>query len=94
MDMNTKTMMNVKIDKGLKAKAAELAEAMGFNLSSVITGMLRNFVTTRELNISTAPKMTPYLESAIAEVMKESKKDRSPKFDNHADAIAWLDAQK
>lgn len=94
MDMTTKTMMNVKIDKTLKAQAAELAEAMGFNLSSIITGMLRNFVTMRELNVSMAPKMTPYLESAIAEVKKEDKRDRSPTFKNHADAIAWLDAQK
>ena len=91
--MNTKTMMNIKIDKELKAKAAKLAEDMGFNLSSVISGMLRNFVITRELSITTAPRMTPYLEGAIREVMKEKKSEQSPKFKNSRDAIAWLDAQ-
>jgi len=91
--MNTKTMMNVKIDKTLKEKAAALADAMGFNLSSVVSAMLRNFVTTKELNISMAPRMTPYLEGVIREVMKEKKSDMSPKFNNTKDADAWLDAQ-
>lgn len=71
--MNTKTMMNIKIDKNLKTKAAKLADDMGFNLSSVIAAMLRNFVTTQELSVSMAPRMTPYLEGAIREVMKEKK---------------------
>ncbi|MES2623500.1 MAG: type II toxin-antitoxin system RelB/DinJ family antitoxin [Patescibacteria group bacterium] len=91
--MAIKTMMNIKIDKDLKAKAASLADAMGFNLSSVIASMLRNFVTTQEFSVSLSPKMTPYLESAIKEVMKEKKTDRSPKFKNHSDAVSWLDAQ-
>lgn len=91
--MNTKTMMNVKIDKILKEKAATLADAMGFNLSSVVSAMLRNFVTTQEFSVSLAPKMTPYLEGVIREVMKEKKSERSPKFKNHADAVKWLDAQ-
>lgn len=86
-------MMNVKIDKNLKEKAAELADAMGFNLSSVVSAMLRNFVTTREFSVSMAPKMTPYLEGVIREVMKEKKSDRSPKFNNAKDADEWLDAQ-
>lgn len=89
-----KTMMNIKIDKGLKDQAAELAGAMGFNLSSVVSAMLRNFVSMRELNVSLAPKMTPYLESAIKEVMKEKDTEQSPVFKNHKDAIAWLDSQK
>lgn len=93
MDMAVKTMMNIKIDKDLKTRAADLAEAMGFNLSSVIASMLRNFVTTQEFSVSIAPKMTPYLESAIREVMKEKKSGRSPKFKNHTDAVSWLDAQ-
>ena len=81
--MSTKTMMNIKIDADLKKKAADLADAMGFNLSSVVS----------EITISLAPKMTPYLESAIREVMKEKKSDRSPKFKNTKEAITWLDAQ-
>ncbi|MEN9604385.1 MAG: RelB antitoxin [Candidatus Parcubacteria bacterium] len=91
--MQIKTMMNIKIDKGLKKKAADLADAMGFNLSSVVSAMLRNFVTTQELTVSLAPQMTPYLEAAIREVMKEKKGDRSPKFKNSKEAAAWLDAQ-
>ena len=93
MDMSTKAIMNIKIDTGLKAQAAYLADQMGFNLSSVVSAMLRNFVTTKELTVSLAPRMTPYLESAIKEVMKEKKSDRSPKFKTHTEAIAWLDAQ-
>lgn len=91
--MSTKTMMNIKIDKNLKAEAAKLAELMGFNLSSIVASMLRNFVTTKEFSVSLAPKMTPYLESAIAEAMNEKKSDKSPKFKDPKKAIDWLDAQ-
>jgi addiction module RelB/DinJ family antitoxin len=86
-----KTVISIKIDKDLKTKAANLAEKMGFNLSSIISATLRNFVVNKEINVSLEPRMTPYLESVIEEVRKESPEDRSPMFDNAEDAIAWLD---
>ncbi len=89
--MNTKTVISIKIDKDLKTKASNLAEKMGFNLSSIISATLRHFVVNKEINVSLEPKMTPYLEAIIEKVRKESPQDRSPMFDNAEDAIAWLD---
>ncbi len=37
-------------------------------------------------------KMTPYLESVIRKVMRE-KNNKSPKFANSRDAVAWLKSQ-
>ena len=92
--MNTKTVINLKIDKTLKDQAAELAEKMGFNLSSVITSILRNFVTTRELHVSSRHEMTDYLESVIKDVTLEKKSDKSPVFTTSKDAVKWLDSKK
>ena len=94
MDMNTKTIINLKIDKTLKNQAAELAAEMGFNLSSVITSILRNFVTTRELHVSSKHKMTKYLESVIEEVNAEKESDKSPAFKNSKDAMNWINSIK
>ena len=92
--MNTKTIINLKIDKNLKNQAADLAAEMGFNLSSVITSILRNFVTTRELHVSSKHQMTDYLESVIKDVNLEKKSEKSPAFKNAKDAIKWLDSRK
>lgn len=43
--------------------------------------------------LTVAPRMTPHLEGAIREVMKEKKSEQSPRFKNAKDADAWLDAQ-
>ena len=85
--------MSIKIDKDLKTQAAKLAEKMGFNLSSVVAGMLRNFVTTQEFTVSLEPKMTPYLEAALREVEAEKESDWSPQFKDPKEAIKWLKAQ-
>ncbi len=92
--MNTKTIINLKIDKALKNQAAELAAEMGFNLSSVITSILRNFVTTRELHVTSGRRMTKYLESLIEEVNNEKESDKSPAFKNSKDAMKWLNSVK
>ncbi len=88
--MDMKTMVNIKLDKKLKNQASKLAEQMGFNLSSIISATLRQFVVNKEISISLKPKMTPYLESIISDVKKEKQSDKSPVFENATEAIAWL----
>ncbi len=39
-------------------------------------------------------KMTPYLESVIKKIMREKTSERSPKFTNSKNVIAWLNLQK
>lgn len=59
------------MDKELKQQAAETAERMGLSLSAVVNAMLRNFVQTQELHVTSAPRLTPYAEKIVAQAMKD-----------------------
>lgn len=87
------TVINIKTDKKLKEEASKLAKEMGFTLSSVINATLFNFVKSRELYITDAPRMTPYLEGIVAEAKRDYKagKNISRPFSNMDDLIADLD---
>ncbi|MHB8710444.1 MAG: hypothetical protein ACYC6X_02755 [Minisyncoccota bacterium] len=86
------TMINIKTNKEVKRQAQKLAEELGFSLSALVTASLKQFVRTREVRFSAAPRMTPYLEGVIREVEKDikSKKNLSPAFTNAKDMDAYL----
>ena len=88
-------MINLRIDKGIKQEAQKLAEAMGIPLSTLINAYLKQLVRNREVHISAAPKMSPYLEKIIAEAEEDFRagKNISPEFDNAEDAIKWLNSR-
>lgn len=88
----TKTQINLKIDKKTKLEAQKLAKKLGLSLSSIVNASLNQFIARKEVHFSIEPKMTPYLESIIAEVEEDIKagKNMSPAFDNADDAIAYL----
>ena len=88
-------MINLRIDKGIKQEAQKLAEAMGIPLSTLINAYLKQLVRNREVHISAASKMSPYLEKIIAEAEEDFRagKNISPEFDNAEDAIKWLNSR-
>jgi antitoxin component of RelBE/YafQ-DinJ toxin-antitoxin module len=60
-----RTVITIKTDRLVKTQAQKLAATLGLSLSDVINSSLRQFVRDEALNLSTAPRMTPYLESII-----------------------------
>ena len=66
-----KIQINLKIDSNIKKDAQKRAKELGLSLSSIVNATLGQFARTGELEFSTAPKMTPYLEDLIAEARKE-----------------------
>ena len=66
-----KTQVNLKIDSKIKKAAQRRAKELGLSLSSVVNATLGQFARTGELELSSAPKMTPYLEELVAEARKE-----------------------
>jgi addiction module RelB/DinJ family antitoxin len=66
-----KTQVNIKIDSNVKKRAQKRAADLGLSLSSVVNVTLKQFARTGELELSTAPKMTPFLESLVEEARKE-----------------------
>ncbi len=66
-----KTQVNLKIDSSIKRNAQKRAKELGLSLSSIVNATLSQFARTGELELSTAPRMTPYLEELVAEARKE-----------------------
>jgi len=87
-------VINIKTNKEVKEQAQELAEELGFSLSSLVTASLKQFIRAREVQFSALPKMTPYLEGVIKKVEKDikAKKNLSPEFANSADMDKYLNS--
>lgn len=66
-----KTQVNLKIDTHVKERAQKRAEELGLSLSSIVNATLSQFARTGELTLSTAPRMTPYIEELVAEARAE-----------------------
>ena len=87
-------VVNVKVNPEVKKKAQEVAEELGFSLSGLINGYLKQLVRTKEVHFNMEEPSEYFIKS-----MKESEADVkagrvSPSFDNAEDAIAWLDNPK
>ena len=88
-----KTQINLKIDSNIKKDAQKRAKELGLSLSSVVNATLGQFARTGELELSVAPKMTPYLEELVKEARKEYKLGKtSGPYDNSKDLMKHLDS--
>jgi addiction module RelB/DinJ family antitoxin len=85
-----KTQVNLKIDSTIKKNAQKRAKELGLSLSSVVNATLSQFARTGELELSTAPRMTPYLEDLVAEARADYKAGKLKVFDNVDDFLADL----
>lgn len=92
--MNT-TVVNVKIDYKTKQEAQEVAEKLGFSLSSLIKAYLKQLVRERRVSFEIPEKPTKYLLNALKRSKEDIKAGRvSPEFTKTKDAIVWLDNPK
>ncbi len=87
-----KTMLAIKTDAAVKKRAQKVAADFGLTLSALVNAMLKQMIRDRAITLSTASKMTPYLESIIAEVEADFAlgKNLSPVFLSAKDAIRHL----
>ena len=70
-----KTQVNLKIDDNVKKNAQRRAKELGLSLSAVVNATLSQFARTGELELSTAPRMTTFLENLV--------RNMSPYFQRH-----------
>ena len=88
-----KTQVNLKIDSNIKKNAQKRAKELGLSLSSVVNATLSQFARTGELELSSAPKMTPYLENLVKEARKEYKRRQfSGPFKTAREAVDHLNS--
>ncbi len=85
-----KTQVNLKIDPSVKKNAQKRAKELGLSLSSVVNATLSQFARTGELELSSAPRMTPFLENLVKEARSEHEAGQLEVFENVDDLIASL----
>ena len=85
-----KTQVNLKIDSSIKKNAQKRARELGLSLSSVVNATLSQFARTGELELSVAPKMTPFLENLVKEARRDCEAGKLKVYENADDFLASL----
>lgn len=92
--MNTK-VINLKVDAATKRQAQDVAERLGFSLSSILKGYLRNFIKTKTLHFSLVEESeepSDFLIQAIKEAKKDFKQRRTTVFETPEEEFHYLDS--
>lgn len=96
--MSHKTVISVKVDKGVRDRARKVAKRIGVPLSMVVNRQLQQFV--EEQRIEFRPPLVPnaktrkILDEALRDI-REGREDKfSPAFTNIEDMDAWLDGKR
>ena len=88
--MNT-AVINIKTNPIIKAKAQEVAEELGFSLSSLINGYLKHLVKTKSVHFTTSEEPSDWLINILKENEKDKKAGKLISFKNFEDEMAYLD---
>lgn len=89
--MNT-AVINLKIEKGLKKKAQQTAEELGFSLSSLITAYLKQLTRTKTITFSTSDEEpTEFLLDMLKRSEEDIKVNRIKSFKNSKVVLSYLD---
>jgi addiction module RelB/DinJ family antitoxin len=84
-------VINIRTSKTLKTQAQDVAEKLGFSLSSLINAYLQQLVRTKRVEVSLEEKPNAYLRKILDQADKDYKKGKGVRFDNPQDAIDYLD---
>lgn len=88
--MNT-SVINIKTDPEIKANAQRVASNLGFSLSSLINGYLKQLVKTKTAHFSlNENNPSEYMLNALKESERDIKMGRSRKFASSKAAISFL----
>ena len=89
--MNT-SVINIKTDPEVKISAQKVANNLGFSLSSLINGYLKQLIKTKTAHFSLSEENpSEYMLNALRESERDIKIGRSRKFANSKSAVSFLD---
>lgn len=88
--MKKTTMIHVKADAKTKNEAQKILEEMGFTLSSVVNGFLKNLVRTREVHFKVEHRLKPSVERGLIKSIKDYKAGKLGKPMNFDEALEHL----
>lgn len=85
-------VINIKVESKLKTEAQKVASSLGFSLSSLINGYLRQLTKTKAIYFSLGDEEpSEYLISALRESEEERKRGQSKSFKTADEALAFID---
>jgi len=89
--MNT-AVINIKTNPEVKIKAQKVASELGFSLSALINGYLKQLIRTKSFHFSVLDE-TPseYMVQALRESEEDRKARRYRSFDSTDKALEYLD---
>lgn len=92
--MNTAVIIT-KTDPEIKLEAQKVAKELGFNLSTLVNGWLRQLIKTKTVTFSASDEEpSEYLLSLMKQAEEDYKKgNTSPAFRTGKDAVEWLEKQ-
>lgn len=85
------TVINFRTSKSLKAQAKEVAEKLGFSLSSLINAYLKQLVRTKKVSVSLDETPNAYLQGIIKQAEKDYQAGKGIEFDDPNEALDYLD---
>ncbi len=89
--MKTATI-TVKVKPEIKKQAKQVADDLGFNLSSLVNAYLADLIRNRRVYFDGRPEIpNEYFKQALQESQQDYRNDDSISFDNADDAIAYLE---
>ena len=88
--MNT-SIVNVKVNPKVKKDAQRIAEELGFSISSLINGYLKQFIRTKVINFSLNEEPSEYMIKNLEESEKDIKAGRVISFKKGKEALKYLD---
>lgn len=88
--MNT-AVVNVKVNPKVKKEAQRIAEELGFSISSLINGYLKQFIRTKAVDFSLNEEPSEYMIKNLEESEKDIKAGRVISFEKGKDALKYLD---
>lgn len=84
-------VINIRTDINLKMAAQEVADNLGFSLSSLVNAYLKSLVKTKTVYYSDVEEPNEYLKAAIREAEEDLRLGRtSLGFSDAKSGIAWL----
>lgn len=93
--MNTAgTGIYIRMNPDIKEKAQEVADKLGFSLSSLIKAYVKQLIKTKRVDFSLEEKPSQYLIDSIKRAERDIKKGNvSPAFKTGKEAVEWLEKQ-
>lgn len=84
-------IINIRTKPEIKKMAQAKAEKLGLNLSSVMNGLLQDFVATKDFHVSLEPEQpSEWLIQQLKESAEDEKAGRVHSFATPEESIAFL----